>query len=233
MIGSFRFLAGRMQACSASKIISLNAQTLSACVQTSKQCILSGGVIAVPTDTVYGVATSLSAAERLYEVKGRTKTKPLALCVGDIDEIKSWAHTTVPDTLLDDLLPGPVTLVFERSRSLLSHFNPNTNLVGIRIPAHEFIRELCRQCKHPLALTSANVSDTLSTLSVDEFETLWQKIDLIVDGGRLADNELSRQGSTVVDLSKIGKYRIIRPGCALKETVKILTSSKYNLREAT
>lgn len=151
-----------------------------------------------------------------------------------------WANVTVPKALLEDLLPGPVTVVFERSTDLCASLNPETNLIGIRIPDNDFIRQLARTVDEPLALTSANPSGLTSTLSPDvsvclaalcellstfvpcvrgevrlplqEFETLWPELDLIVDGGTLADTELARLGSTVVDLSVEGRYRIVRAG---------------------
>lgn len=73
----------------------------------------------------------------------------------------------MPKQILEDLLPGPVTVVFERSPELNPLLNPNTNLVGIRIPDHAFIRNLSRACGSPIALTSANKSSDQSTLSLD------------------------------------------------------------------
>ena len=69
--------------------------------------------------------------------------------------------------LLRDLLPGPVTAVLERGVGLNPHLNPGNPLVGIRIPAHSFTRRLVAACGAPLALTSANISNTTSTLAVE------------------------------------------------------------------
>ena len=73
----------------------------------------------------------------------------------------------VPRTLLCDILPGPVTIVLERSHDLNPDLNPGTNLVGIRIPNHKFMIELARECDGPIALTSANISNSRSSLSVE------------------------------------------------------------------
>ena len=78
-----------------------------------------------------------------------------------------WARVTVSDELLQALFPGAVTAVFERRPSLHPHLNPGNPLVGVRIPDHGFVRALVSHCGHPLALTSANVSDTRSTLAVE------------------------------------------------------------------
>lgn len=65
---------------------------------------------------------------------------------------------TIGDEILQDLLPGPVTLVFERTEQLNPGLNPTTELIGIRIPDHAFVQQLSLACGEPLALTSANVS---------------------------------------------------------------------------
>ena len=69
--------------------------------------------------------------------------------------------------LLQDLLPGPVTLVFERTEQLNPQLNPGTRLVGIRIPDYDFVRQLAVACQEPLALTSANVSAAKSSLKTE------------------------------------------------------------------
>ncbi|XP_010574599.1 PREDICTED: yrdC domain-containing protein, mitochondrial [Haliaeetus leucocephalus] len=193
----------------------------------------AGGLVAVPTDTVYGVAClaqDSGAVRSIYSLKGRNGRKPLAICLGDVDRLYRYCQVNVPDELLRDLLPGPVTLVLKRSEELNKDLNPFTSLVGVRIPNHPFIRELARACSGPLALTSANVSCQASTLTVSEFQDLWPQLSLIIDGGPIGDVQSPecRLGSTVVDLSVSGKFTIIRPGCALTPTVEILRQ-KYGL----
>ena len=77
-----------------------------------------------------------------------------------------WGKTTVDKNFLSRLLPGAVTLVFERTPALNEGLNPFTSHVGIRIPDHAFVRELARSCDGPLALTSANKSATKSSLNI-------------------------------------------------------------------
>lgn len=77
-----------------------------------------------------------------------------------------WGKVTVSSELLSELLPGAVTVVFERTEDLNPDLNPGTSLVGIRIPDHKFVREISRSCQGPIALTSANVSSTQSTLNI-------------------------------------------------------------------
>ncbi|XP_029928155.1 threonylcarbamoyl-AMP synthase [Myripristis murdjan] len=201
------------------------AEILSCTVRALKE----GHVVAVPTDTIYGLAClaqSSAAIRRVYDIKGRSGQKPLAICVGDIQDIYKYCKVQVKEELLGDLLPGPVTLVFERSEILNPDLNPFTPLVGVRIPDHAFMRRLCQMCKEPLALTSANISTHTSTVAVHEFQDLWPSLAVVVDGGPIGDQ--SRLGSTVIDLSVLGKYRVIRPGCALSATVDVL-ERKYGL----
>ncbi|CAG5123687.1 unnamed protein product [Candidula unifasciata] len=209
------------------------SRDISRVVSLSATCLQKGGVIAVPTDTIYGVAClaqNTEAIERIYEIKQRNFQNPVAISVGEIDDIYKWSKVTVPRTILTDLLPGPVTVVFERSPQLNPTLNPHTNLVGIRIPNQLFIQTLAKQCAAPIALTSANVSGSKSCLQVEEFENLWPKLDLVVNGGKLSDTEESRLGSSVVDLSVPGTFRIIRPGSAHKATVACLRN-KHRLVE--
>ncbi|XP_017683749.1 PREDICTED: LOW QUALITY PROTEIN: yrdC domain-containing protein, mitochondrial [Lepidothrix coronata] len=202
-------------------------------VAAAAGALQAGGLVAVPTDTVYGVAClaqDSAAVRSIYSLKGRNGAKPLAICLGDVERLYRYCHVNVPDELLRDLLPGPVTLVLQRSEELNKDLNPFTSLVGVRIPDHSFMRDLARACSGPLALTSANISSQGSTLTVSEFQDLWPQLSLIIDGGPIGDiwSSECRLGSTVVDLSVSGKFSIIRPGCALTRTVEILRQ-KYGL----
>ncbi|XP_020796119.1 yrdC domain-containing protein, mitochondrial [Boleophthalmus pectinirostris] len=198
--------------------------------QTVK-ALQEGHVVALPTDTIYGLACLAQNSEavcKIYDIKGRNAQKPLAICVGEVQDIQKYCKVKVKEELLDDLLPGPVTLVFERTDFLNRDLNPFTSLVGVRIPDHPFMRRLCQMCGEPLALTSANISSQTSTVAAHEFKELWPKLAVVVDGGPIGDE--SRLGSTVVDLSVLGKYRIIRQGCALPSTLDVL-QHKYGLSE--
>ncbi|XP_070569134.1 threonylcarbamoyl-AMP synthase-like [Ptychodera flava] len=215
-------------------IIALDSQTnFSDAVAIAAETLKKGSVIALPTDTIYGVAAlaqSSDAVQKLYNLKGRNQSKPIAICVSELSDIAKWGKVTVSDSLLGDLLPGPVTMVLERTASLNPELNPNTDLVGIRIPKHDFIRRVCAEIGEPLALTSANISAAKSTLCIEEFQELWPKLDAIFDGGTIGASEASRLGSTVVDLSQSGLYQIIRPGSAYRNTVSIL-EEKHGLKE--
>uniref|UniRef100_T1J4N4 Threonylcarbamoyl-AMP synthase n=1 Tax=Strigamia maritima TaxID=126957 RepID=T1J4N4_STRMM len=191
-----------------------------------------GLAIAVPTDTIYGVAVKAQhskAVDALYRMKNRDKRKPVALCVAKIHDIPRWAKVTIPNSLLAALLPGPVTLVFERTIELNPYLNAGVNLVGIRIPRHNLLLRIVEAIGEPLALTSANISNDKSSLDIKEFESLWSDLSLVIDQGKLGNSEEARFGSTVVDLSIPGFYRTIRDGSALEQTKKKL--NEFNLSE--
>ncbi|KAI4334408.1 hypothetical protein L6164_019106 [Bauhinia variegata] len=198
------------------------------------EALKAGKVIAVPTDTLYGFACdacSLDAVNRIYEIKGRKHTSPLAICVGDLLDIERFAVTDhLPHGLLDSLLPGPVTVVLRRGESsvLERSLNPGFDSIGVRVPDCNFIRVIARGAGTALALTSANLSGQSSSVSVKDFENLWEHSAFVYDGGVLPSG---RAGSTVVDLTTPNKYRILRPGSAKEETVAIL-EKHYLVEEA-
>ncbi|CAF2479402.1 unnamed protein product [Rotaria sp. Silwood2] len=185
----------------------------------------NNGVIAVPTDTIYGLAAlvnSEQAIRRLYEIKGRSFTKPLAMAVGYVDDIFTWSKPTLTKEQLssNDLLPGPVTLLFERQPSLPSYFNPNVTNVAIRIPNCQFMIELAQHLNEPIALTSANISNEPSSICIEEFKPLWSQVDLVIDAGLLASND--RRGSTIVDLSQNDYFYVQREGIDCERIVRYL-----------
>ncbi|XP_075228737.1 threonylcarbamoyl-AMP synthase-like [Lycorma delicatula] len=200
-------------------------------VRLATNLLENGQVIAVPTDTIYGLACDVQNTKglnSLYRIKKRDLNKPIAICVDRVKDISLWGITdSIPYQLLDDLLPGPVTVVLNRTKYLNPALNQHTNKVGIRIPDCEFILSVINKLGRPLALTSANISNSSSCLSTEEFRPLWPQLAAVFDGGTLGNNLIERLGSTVVDLSVNGQFTIIRKGSALTETVDILL--KYGL----
>jgi tRNA threonylcarbamoyl adenosine modification protein (Sua5/YciO/YrdC/YwlC family) len=196
----------------------------------------NNGVIAVPTDTIYGLAALVSseqAVRRIYEIKGRSFTKPLAMAVGYVDDVVAWSKPTLTKEQLasGDLLPGPVTLMFERQPSLPAYFNPQVTNVAIRIPDCQFMIELARRLKEPIALTSANFSNDPSSVHIDEFKPLWSQLDLVVDAGLLASND--RRGSTIVDLSHKDRFHVQRHGIDCERIVRYLKEQCHLQEQST
>lgn len=196
--------------------------------------LANGQVIAVPTDTIYGLACSANcpdAIKKLYTIKGRDSGKPVAICVTSITDVRKWgAAEHLADNLLNSLLPGPVTVVLERTKLLDNpYLNPTTTKIGIRIPKHSFMNNFTKIFDMPVALTSANFSNEPSTLSVKEFEHLFAQLGAVFDGGLLNHGlDQNRTGSTVIDLSEIGLYNVIRKGTSFEKVVGIVES--YGLK---
>lgn len=211
----------------------VNIKTLSQnMIQQAANLLESGQVIALPTDTVYGLACSANnraAIQKLYDIKGRDCTKPVAICVPEIEDVLHWGVADhLPLKLLESLLPGPVTIVVYKSKHLDNpYLNPGIDKIGIRIPKFNFIRELTKEFKAPMALTSANRSSQKSTLNVNEFQELWPQLGAVFDGGQLGLSEEQRAASTVIDLSEAGKFKIIRQGVAVKRTIELLEEYRF------
>ncbi|XP_033317824.1 yrdC domain-containing protein, mitochondrial-like isoform X1 [Bombus bifarius] len=189
-------------------------------------------IIAVPTDTIYGLAclvSSTSAIEKLYEIKEREVDKPLSICVGNLKDIQTWGIVDhVPISLLSWLLPGPYTIILKRTPALNPALNPNHDTVGIRVPHHKFIRHVA-EVAGPLALTSANISNEPSCVHALEFENLWNKLGGIFHQSKKPGKKHNylRRGSTIIDLTEPGRYRIIRHGIGANYAVNILKKMQY------
>lgn len=206
-------------------------------VKAACQVLDNGGILAIPTDTIYGLAARADdskALKKIYSIKGRDLSKPLSVCLRDTESIQNVAIINETQRkLINLLLPGPVTILLERSESLNKDLNPGIKTVGVRVPDHNFIKVLCNYVG-PLALTSANRSGEIDPIKIHDFENIWDKIDCIYDEGCLqrwildaSDFRHGRLGSTVVDLVKPKTYKIIRQGMGLNRTINIIERFGY------
>ncbi|MDP8237407.1 MAG: L-threonylcarbamoyladenylate synthase [Candidatus Erginobacter occultus] len=172
-------------------------RALEAGVETLKR----GGVVVIPTDTVYGLAVdgkNREAVEKVYRIKGRPAGKPLVRLVADRSEILPLLHSPGAARLLEKFWPGPLTVILE---------TPEGKTRGFRMPAHGLVRELIRESGVELAATSANRSGDPVVTSPGEAAALFSgQAELIIDGG-----ELSGLASTVLDLS-VSPPRLLREG---------------------
>jgi len=167
-------------------------------------------------------ACNVMTFQALYATKRRSEVVPLAICVGDAEDVGNYLETDhLAQGLLEELLPGPVTVISwtKSGADMPSGINPGRRLLGVRVPSACFARAVARQYGHALALTSANQSGDPSTLNVDEFLEIWDDCSLIFDGGEIPSSGL---GSTIVNLSVPGKYSIQRRGDAHQATEEIL-----------
>ena len=161
-----------------------------------------GGVIAFPTDTVYGVGVDPfqpEAVRKLYQIKGRPIDKPIPILVGSVDDVKHVAQNLPPSfsQLAEQFWPGGLTLIVE-AKALPPEVTAGGNTVGVRMPDHPLALALLQRFGGAIAATSANKSDEPPATSAAEVRSEFgELINIILDGGQTA----TRIASTVLDLS--------------------------------
>jgi len=181
----------------------------------------AGGIVAVPTETVYGLAADALDAEAvagIFRAKGRPATNPLIVHVRDADMARGLAGTwpRAADAIAAKLWPGPVTVVVPRGPAIPDIVTAGGPTVALRCPDHRLTRRLIEKAGRPLAAPSANRSEAASpTTAAHVLESLGSRIDLILDGGP-CDRGIE---STVVDCT-LAPPRILRPGPMSREQVE-------------
>jgi L-threonylcarbamoyladenylate synthase len=177
------------------------------------EVLRQGGVIAMPTDTVYGLAAALDhpeAIERIFSVKGRSGTKAVPVLVSSLAAFERLARRPgrLALRLAERLWPGALTIVVEASDAVPAAVRRDGMTVGVRMPASADALELIERAGGALAVTSANRSGDREARSADEVrEWLGSRLDLIVDGGQSPDP----RPSTVIDACR-EPVRILRIG---------------------
>jgi tRNA threonylcarbamoyl adenosine modification protein (Sua5/YciO/YrdC/YwlC family) len=175
----------------------------------------SGQVVALPTDTFYGLAVdpvNLHAVDRIYDIKTRARHKPLSLLIADVSQAYALARVFdgAFDRLAERFWPGPLTIIVRAGAKLPLRVTANTGNVALRVPEAPIARAIVERLGLPITATSANLSghpECTSALSV--FQQLGDMIPLIVDGGPTARTV----ATTIVDLSAgDGTWSIIREG---------------------
>lgn len=149
-----------------------------------------GGLVVMPTDTVYGLAGRADQADAvaaIFEVKGRPKDRPLPVLGANVDDLRSVARfSDAALRLADRFWPGPLTLVVERApRFTFDLGGDELATIGVRVPAHPLALELLNETG-PVAVTSANLSGQAPALTIAEARTmLGEAVDVYLDGGSL------------------------------------------------
>ena len=168
-------------------------------ISTACALIQAGGIIAFPTDTVYGIGVSAfqkEAIDKIYQVKDRSTLKAIPILLGDAEISGQITPALSPaaQILAEAFWPGPLTLILPLLPSLPDNLSPSET-IGLRVPDHPFAQALLRETG-PLAATSANLSGQPSALNADEvLAQLGSRVDLILDGGTSPGGE----ASTVLD----------------------------------
>ena len=176
-----------------------------------------GGLVAFPTDTVYGLGVGVNipqAVERVYQVKGRPANMALPLLLADISQINEVAEPvpSIAWLLAKKFLPGALTMVLPRSKSVPDTITAGSETVAIRIPDHPVPVALVRGLGMPIVGTSANLSGKPSALTAgDVYSQFGDKVDLVIDGGRCPGG----RESTIIDVT--GKVPVILREGAISE----------------
>ena len=186
-------------------------------VERAAAAIRRGGLVAMPTETVYGLAadaTDPAAIARIFEVKGRPSDHPLIVHLADPDDLDRWAPDASGDARALAALawPGPLTLLVPRGERLPADVAGGRATVGLRVPAHPMARELIRLAGVPLAAPSANRFGAVSPTTADHVvrdlgELLDPELDVVLDGGACPVGV----ESTIVDTT-VEPVQVLRAG---------------------
>ncbi|MBM3848485.1 MAG: threonylcarbamoyl-AMP synthase [Verrucomicrobia bacterium] len=180
----------------------------------------SGRIVAVPTETVYGLTANAldpEAVEKIFTLKGRPSHNPIIVHVASAADVHrcaaEWPGSA--EILASRFWPGPVTLVVPKTQAVPGIVTAGGNTVGLRWPSHPFMQALIRRCGFPLAAPSANSSNRLSPTQAEHVAADFQeRSPLIIDGGAC---QVGIE-STVVDVSS-GRPRVLRPGMITEQDI--------------
>lgn len=203
-------------------------------VHQAVEALSAGQVIAIPTETVYGLAASAlnpDAVQRLLDIKGRSPDKPLAFAIKSVDDALDY----VPDMsnlarrMARRSWPGPVTLVLDADHpdSVIRRLDESVRqatipqgTIGMRVPAHEVTLQVMRLCAGPILLTSANLSGQPESVNATQVvESLGDQIDLVLDDGPCKFGK----ASTVVRVLD-NEVKVLREGIVDEATIRRLTN---------
>jgi L-threonylcarbamoyladenylate synthase len=196
------------------------AALFDAAVRCAAEALRAGEVVALPTETVYGLAANALdpvAVARIFEIKGRPSHNPIIVHVSDVAMARRFAADWPVEAakLAQSFWPGPLTLIVPKSADIPDIVTAGGPTVGQRRPSHPFMQAVIRECGFPLAAPSANPSNSLSPTNANHVrETLGERLRLIVDGGQ------SQVGieSTVVDVTT-QPPTVLRPGMIHEESL--------------
>ena len=191
-------------------------------IEEAAELLKSGGIAAVPTETVYGLAANaydVNAVRSVFRAKGRPQDNPLILHISSIEMLYDIAESVNPLalTLAEAFWPGPLTMIFPRKAHVPAETCGGLDTAAVRMPRNRFTLALIERCGFPLAAPSANTSGLPSPTSAKHvYEDMNGKIPLIIDGGEC------RYGveSTVVCFEGEDAVRILRPGAVTPEMLR-------------
>ena len=195
---------------------------LSSQIQEAVRVLKKGGLVAYPTDTVYGLGASMQsgqAVERIFAVKSRPRHMALPLLVVSVAQIESLTDHISPAAkcMIDAFLPGALTLVFRASNLVPSYLMTKEGTIALRIPGHPVPVALIEGVGTAIVGTSANLSGNPSPVTAEEVRSqLGDKVDFIIDGGGCGGKE-----STIVDVTG-QSFTVLRVGAVSRDQIERL-----------
>ena len=195
--------------------------TLREQVQRAAEILRSGGVVAIPTDTLYGLAASPfnpAAVQRLFEIKGRSENMPIPLLLGATRDLSRYAVDVpaVVSALADAFWPGGLTMVLAKADCIPDAVSGGRRTVGLRVPDSRVARALADELGSAITGTSANLSGAQGLTTAEAVaRELGSKTDMVIDGG---PSPLGK-ASTVLDLSD-ERPRILREGAVSRAQIE-------------
>ena len=154
-------------------------------IEELSNILKNDGVLAVPTDTVYGICARMNskkARENLIEIKNRPENKAFPIMCNSIDQIKSIAKIDERiEKIINAFMPGPITLVLLKGEKVPSFINEGSNEIGVRMATSKALEELIEKVGSPIFMTSANISGNPVCQTIEEIKKTLQKIDGIMD----------------------------------------------------
>ncbi|WP_456300523.1 L-threonylcarbamoyladenylate synthase [Sporanaerobacter acetigenes] len=199
-------------------------------IEAGAKLIKNGGVVAFPTETVYGLGANAfceEAIDKIFIAKGRPQDNPLILHVSSIDEVYPLVEKVDENMkmLMEKFWPGPLTIIFKKSSKVSKKLTGGLSTVAIRMPRNKIALELINSSGVPIAAPSANTSGRPSPTEASHVvEDMYGKIDMIIDGGSTGVGV----ESTVLDMSE-EVPTILRPGgVTLEDLLQIFSEVKYD-----
>jgi len=186
-----------------SRLLKIDERNFREVIQEAAQVIHGGGIVAVPTESFYGLAVHAldeKAIERLFAVKRRREDNPVLILIPSKEGLSSYVTEVYEKDrkLMERFWPGGLTMVFFAGLILPRSLTAGTGKIGVRLSSHPVPTELARAVGAPITGTSANRSGRPSCSTAEEvMEALGEDIDLILDGGKTAGGK----GSTVLDVT--------------------------------
>ncbi|MEW5819589.1 MAG: L-threonylcarbamoyladenylate synthase [Cyanobacteriota bacterium] len=175
------------------------------------------GVIAFPTDTVYGLGCLIEnedAVKKIYSLKGRSSEKPLILMGSSVEVFEKYVKfiPEIANTLMKKHWPGALTIVLPKSRFVPDFITTNTSTVGLRIANHPLVNEILKRCTKDLILatTSANYSDQPDLVTYEDVKKLLgEKVDYLLEDYNIP---ISGKASTVIAINQDNSIKVLRQG---------------------